>query len=152
MRLFTKTESSTNQPETDLPELQTAPLEGLVMHAMLTRPLADPEATLGKTPDPPSLVSIRSAVGRLISVGALAVTSEGSDDDKKNETKKTRLSLTPLGFHLAHLPIEPRLGKMLVYATVLGCLDPIVTIAASFGCKPIFGVDPLNKDLSLIHI
>jgi HrpA-like RNA helicase len=149
VRLFTKTESSTNQPETDLPELQTAPLEGLVMHAMLTRPLADPEATLGKTPDPPSLVSIRSAVGRLISVGALAVTSEGSDDDKKNETKKTRLSLTPLGFHLAHLPIEPRLGKMLVYATVLGCLDPIVTIAASFGCKPIFGVDPLNKDAAV---
>ena len=32
------------------------------------------------------------------------------------------LALTPLGRHLARLPVHPRLGKMLVYGTLFGCL------------------------------
>jgi HrpA-like RNA helicase len=36
--------------------------------------------------------------------------------------------LTELGHHLADLPVEPRLGKMVLYAVVLKCLDPILTI------------------------
>lgn len=35
--------------------------------------------------------------------------------------------LTPLGHHLAALPVNVRVGKMLVYAAILGCLEPVVS-------------------------
>nr|KAG5687084.1 hypothetical protein BaRGS_017102 [Batillaria attramentaria] len=34
--------------------------------------------------------------------------------------------LTPLGHHLASLPVNVRIGKMLIYAAILGCLEPVV--------------------------
>lgn len=34
-------------------------------------------------------------------------------------------SLTALGKHLATLPVDVRVGKMLIYAAMLGCLDPV---------------------------
>jgi len=36
--------------------------------------------------------------------------------------------VTELGNHLLDLPIEPRLGKMVLYAVLLKCLDPVLTI------------------------
>lgn len=36
--------------------------------------------------------------------------------------------LTELGHRLLDLPVEPRLGKMLLYSIVLKCLDPVLTI------------------------
>ena len=31
------------------------------------------------------------------------------------------------------MPVDPRLGKMLILAILLNCLDPIVTIASAMG-------------------
>ena len=39
--------------------------------------------------------------------------------------------LTDLGHHLADLSIEPYLGKMVLCAVVLKCLDPVLTIACT---------------------
>lgn len=39
--------------------------------------------------------------------------------------------LTPLGYHLAHLPMDARVGKLLLVGAILQCLDPILTIAAA---------------------
>lgn len=44
---------------------------------------------------------------------------------------KGRAILTPLGYHLAHLPMDARVGKLLLIAAILQCLDPILTIAAA---------------------
>tara|TARA_B100000073_G_scaffold210432_2_gene174764 strand:- start:5698 stop:6837 length:1140 start_codon:yes stop_codon:yes gene_type:complete len=46
--------------------------------------------------------------------------------------------VTPLGKHLTHMPCDPRLGKMLVYASLLGCLDPMLTIASAMSGRPLF--------------
>ena len=43
--------------------------------------------------------------------------------------------LTPLGHHLAELPVDARLGKMMLYGAMFGCLDPVLTIAASVGFR-----------------
>ncbi|CAJ1395199.1 unnamed protein product [Effrenium voratum] len=40
------------------------------------------------------------------------------------------MALTPLGFHLAHMPVDVRIGKMLIYGSLCKCLAPILTIAA----------------------
>lgn len=46
--------------------------------------------------------------------------------------------LTDLGYHLADLPVEPHLGKMVLCAVVLKCLDPILTIACSLAYRDPF--------------
>lgn len=48
--------------------------------------------------------------------------------------------LTPLGYHLAHLPMDACVGKLLLVAAILQCLDPILTIAAalvSVACREV---------------
>ncbi|TPX54512.1 hypothetical protein PhCBS80983_g05892 [Powellomyces hirtus] len=42
--------------------------------------------------------------------------------------------LTPLGRKLSHLPLDTRLGKMLLTAAALRCLDPVLTICAVISC------------------
>ena len=39
--------------------------------------------------------------------------------------------LTRLGRHLGEMPVHPRVGKMLLYATLLGVLDPVLTVACA---------------------
>ena len=116
----------------DPPELHTAPLESTVMHAMTVAPKSHPADTLALALDPPPAASVAAAVARLAGVGAVVDVGGG------------KLALTPLGFHLSRLPVEPRLGKMLVYGCVLGCLPPVLTAAAAMSCKPMFH-DPKDK-------
>ena len=59
--------------------------------------------------EPPEQDSIKSAIRTLRQIGAL--------DEKEN--------LTSLGQHLASLPVDVRVGKMLLYGAVLGCLGPV---------------------------
>lgn len=54
-------------------------------------------------------------------------------------------NLTPLGYHLARLPINPQLGKMILLAASFSCLDPILTIAATLDFKDLFYC-PLGKE------
>ena len=51
------------------------------------------------------------------------------------ENKEGQICLTPLGFHLASLPVDPHLGKMLLLGCVCQCLDPVLTIVAAMSCK-----------------
>ncbi|GAA6070933.1 ATP-dependent DNA/RNA helicase DHX36, partial [Tachysurus ichikawai] len=53
--------------------------------------------------------------------------------------------LTPLGFHLARLPVEPHIGKMILFGALLACLDPVLIIAASLSFKDPFSI-PLGKE------
>ena len=52
--------------------------------------------------------------------------------------------LTPLGFHLAHIPVEPKVGKMLIYGCIFGVLPPLLTIAAAWAGKSPF-MAPMGK-------
>jgi HrpA-like RNA helicase len=68
---------------------------------------------LNKAVEPPPAVSLQNAVRLLQDIGAFEEDSE---------------RLTVLGRHLAALPLPPRVGKMLLYAVLFGCLDPILTV------------------------
>ncbi|KAK8785295.1 hypothetical protein V5799_008339 [Amblyomma americanum] len=91
--------------------------------------LGSAEAFLQKAINPPSSEALHLSLQFLISLKAL----------NEDET------LTPLGYHLARLPLEPQTGKMLIMASIFSCLDPILTVAASLSFKDAFMV-PLGKE------
>lgn len=49
-------------------------------------------------------------------------------------------NLTPLGFHLARLPVDPLTGRMLIMAAIFSCVGPILTIASALSFKDPFTV------------
>lgn len=54
-------------------------------------------------------------------------------------------SLTALGAHLANLPVDVHIGKMMMFGAIFRCLDPILTIAAALSYKSPF-VRPFGKE------
>lgn len=72
--------------------------------------------------EPPKDEAIMSAISLLYEVGAV----EGNEE------------LTPLGYHLARLPVDVLVGKMLLYGGVFGCLSPILSISAFLSYKSPF--------------
>ena len=50
------------------------------------------------------------------------------------------------GYHLAQLPVDARLGKLLVMAALLGCLAPALTVAACLSHKSPFAAPVGQQD------
>ena len=87
---------------------------------------------LSMTPTPPQNVSIVQAWTHLLEVGAIEVVDSGESVD---EEMNCSFRLTPLGYHLSRLPMDAKVGKILVVGCILGCLDGALTIAASLSCS-----------------
>lgn len=122
MKLFSSNtaESLKNNSE---PELKRVPLEEVCLSILASGLGKDCEDFLQQAPQPPSNESVQAALNVLEEVGA--ITSE-------------RKFLTPLGQHLAKLPVDVRLGKMLVLGSLFQCVDKVLTIAASLSSKSPF--------------
>ncbi|XP_056622648.1 ATP-dependent DNA/RNA helicase DHX36 [Triplophysa dalaica] len=116
-----------------LPEIQRTPLEELCLQIKILK-LGPIAVFLQRCVDPPSERAIELAITHLIDLNAL----------HRNE------ELTPLGFHLARLPVEPHIGKMILFGALLGCLDPVLTIATSLSFKDPFFI-PLGKEKIADH-
>ncbi|XP_053566041.1 ATP-dependent DNA/RNA helicase DHX36 [Bombina bombina] len=111
-----------------LPEIVRTPLEELCLQIKILK-LGGIANFFLKLMDPPSREAIRLSIHHLMELNAL---------DKNEE-------LTPLGFHLARLPVEPHIGKMILFGALFCCLDPVLTIASSLSFKDPF-VIPLGKE------
>lgn len=53
--------------------------------------------------------------------------------------------LTSLGYHLANLPVNPRIGKIILFGAIFSCLDPVLTIASALGFKEPFVIPLVSK-------
>ncbi|XP_062942685.1 ATP-dependent RNA helicase DHX29 isoform X1 [Cynocephalus volans] len=113
-----------------VPEILRVPLEELCLHIMKCN-LGSPEDFLSKALDPPQLQVISNAMNLLRKIGAC----------EPNEPK-----LTPLGQHLAALPVNVKIGKMLIFGAIFGCLDPVATLAAVMTEKSPFTTPIGRKD------
>ncbi|XP_018417993.1 PREDICTED: probable ATP-dependent RNA helicase YTHDC2 [Nanorana parkeri] len=121
-RLFSKLRFQ-NMLEFQTPELLRMPLHELCLHTKLLAPINCPIADfLMKAPEPPPALVVRNAVQMLKAIDAM----------------DTWEDLTELGYHLVDLPVEPHLGKMVLCAVVLKCLDPILTIACTLAYRDPF--------------
>ncbi|CAB0037009.1 unnamed protein product [Trichogramma brassicae] len=83
---------------------------------------------LDKMIEPPTRESIATAIQRLQDVGAF----------------DPECILTPLGHHLAALPVDVRIGKLILYGVIFCCVDSALTIAACLSHKSPF-ISPYDK-------
>ncbi|XP_057198416.1 putative ATP-dependent RNA helicase DHX57 isoform X2 [Triplophysa rosa] len=130
IHLFTSHRFTQHLSQQQLPEIQRVPLEQLclrvkVLEVFAERPL---DSVFSQLIEPPAGGSLEAAKQRLCALGALM----------EEET------LTPLGWHLACLPVDVRIGKLMLLGAIFRCLDPALTIAASLAFKSPF-VSPWDK-------
>ncbi len=69
---------------------------------------------------------------RSISDGMALLTELGAIDPATNDPKKR---LTPLGARLAQLPVDPRMGRMILEAERTGCAREVIVIAAALSIQ-----------------
>ncbi|CAN7079272.1 unnamed protein product [Brassica oleracea var. botrytis] len=113
--------------EYQLPEILRTPLQSLCLQIKSLN-FGTISEFLSRALQSPELLAVQKAIEYLKIIGAL------------DETEQ----LTALGRYLAKLPMEPKLGKMLILGAILGCLDPILTVAAGLSVRDPF-LTPLDK-------
>ncbi|GLJ45369.1 hypothetical protein SUGI_0955050 [Cryptomeria japonica] len=114
-------------PQYQSPEILRTPLEELCLQ-IKTLHFGNISAFLSKALEPPEILAVQNAINLLKTIGAL---------DEREE-------LTALGCHLSKLPLDPKVGKMLLMGAVFQCLEPALTIAAALAYRDPF-VLPIDK-------
>ncbi|CDU24994.1 uncharacterized protein SPSC_04827 [Sporisorium scitamineum] len=131
-RLYSRFVDEKRMAAQQTPEMRRVPLESLFLEVKSMREDEDVKEYLNKALDPPSLASMDAALSNLVEAGALQA-------DKGYKSR-----LTSLGKHLAQLPLDLRLAKLLVMGTIFGCLGPMLTVASIMSCKALFAA-PFEK-------
>ncbi|WZZ23125.1 hypothetical protein YC2023_124512 [Brassica napus] len=118
--------------EYQLPELLRTPLNSLCLQikSLQVESIAGFLSAALQAPEP---LTVQNAIGFLKMIGAL--------DEKEN--------LTDLGKLLSILPVDPKLGKMLIMGAIFHCFDPILTIVSGLSVRDPFLLPQEKKDLAL---
>jgi hypothetical protein len=111
-----------------------------------------------KLVEPPAGRAVAAAVKELAAIGALKLgdcekghgNGQGDEDEvddaKKgagnDKTKRNFEKLTALGASLTQLPVDCRLGKLLLLGVSLGCVDEALTAAAALSSRSPFLCPP----------
>lgn len=117
--------------EYQLPEILRTPLQSLCLQIKSLR-LGTIAEFLSRALQSPELLAVQNAIEYLKIIGAL---------DHNEE-------LTVLGQYLAMLPMEPKLGKMLILGAIFNCLEPVLTIVAGLSVRDPFLAPMDKKDLA----
>uniref|UniRef100_A0A1I8F5E6 Helicase C-terminal domain-containing protein n=1 Tax=Macrostomum lignano TaxID=282301 RepID=A0A1I8F5E6_9PLAT len=120
-RLYSKFAES-RMPHRLPPEVLRLSLEDFLLQVKLLHPDLPAAEFLAQMPDPPPQEHVRQAQHLLQELGALTPDEE----------------LTPMGRHIARLPLPCQLAKMVLLAVCFSCLDPVLTIAASLSHRTPF--------------
>ncbi|XP_030496741.1 DExH-box ATP-dependent RNA helicase DExH5, mitochondrial isoform X1 [Cannabis sativa] len=117
--------------EYQLPEILRTPLQSLCLQIKSLN-LGSISEFLSRALQSPELLAVQNAIEYLKVIGAL--------DENEN--------LTVLGRYLTMLPVEPKLGKMLLLGAILNCLDPILTVVSGLSVRDPFLTPFDKKDLA----
>ncbi|CAN6303549.1 unnamed protein product [Urochloa humidicola] len=117
--------------EYQLPELLRTPLNSLCLQIKSLQ-VGSIGEFLSAALQPPEPLAVQNAVEFLKMIGAL--------DGKEN--------LTDLGRYLSMLPVDPKLGKMLIMGAVFRCIDPVLTVVAGLSVRDPFLLPQDKKDLA----
>ncbi|KAJ8536058.1 hypothetical protein K7X08_034459 [Anisodus acutangulus] len=114
-----------------LPELLRTPLQSLCLQIKSLQ-LESISDFLSKAMQSPEPLSVQNAIEYLKTIGAL--------DENEN--------LTVLGHNLSMLPVEPKLGEMIILGVVFNCLDPVLTVVTGLSARDPFLMPFDKKDLA----
>ncbi|KAL7132403.1 hypothetical protein ABFS83_12G071400 [Erythranthe nasuta] len=114
-----------------LPEILRTPLQSLCLQIKSLN-LGGISEFLSRALQSPECLAVQNATEYLKIIGAL--------DENEN--------LTVLGRYLTMLPMEPKLGKMLLLGVIFNCLDPILSVVAGLSVRDPFLAPYDKKDLA----
>lgn len=117
--------------EYQLPELLRTPLNSLCLQIKSLQ-VESIGVFLSAALQAPEPLAVQNAVDFLKLIGAL--------DEEEN--------LTNLGKFLSMLPVDPKLGKMLVMGAIFHCFDPILTVVSGLSVRDPFLLPQDKKDLA----
>ncbi|WP_395658522.1 ATP-dependent RNA helicase HrpA [Nocardioides sp.] len=128
VRLYSE-EDFDGRPEFTDPEILRTNLASVILQ-MASLGLGD----IARFPfvEPPDRRNVTAGVQLLEELGALATAVEVRAEQA---SKPRGPHLTPVGRRLARLPIDPRLGRMVLEAERLGCVREVVVIAAALSLQ-----------------
>ncbi|THD24726.1 ATP dependent RNA helicase DHX34 [Fasciola hepatica] len=114
------------------PEIRRVPLETLVLQMMV---MGLPDVKYFPFIEPPEEKCLDEAVERLLSHGALIKAASITDSKTRPSSTSSSLQVTPLGRLLADLPVEFSLGRMLIIASLLGLVEPVLSLVAGMSVQ-----------------
>ena len=123
--------------EYQLPEMLRVGIEDLVLQILILD-LGQPVTFLKKALDPPTNLAMSNSLKLLEELGAVDCQWKTNRKIEEDENLDVTCELTALGFHLATLPVDPRVGKMMIYGALFGCVDPVLTLAAAMSSRSPF--------------
>jgi len=118
----------TSLAKSTTPEIHRTPLMNLCLQVKLLG-LGSVPAFMASLLDPPAPAAVAASMSELTELGALVPAVGGSSGGGRGGDDGVQL--TPLGHHLALLPVDVRLAKMLIMGAMLRCVDAVLTIAAA---------------------
>ena len=134
-------------PQQTTPEILRSPLDDIVLQLCLLYEHRSGSTTvsngvcpvkfLSNTPEAPPEQKVFEASQHLLEVGALEITAVAP---------KKLYRLTPLGYHLSRLPMDAKIGKVLIVGSLLGFLDNALTIAAGLSHTKSIFYSTLDKE------
>ncbi|KAA3679567.1 ATP-dependent RNA helicase DHX34 [Paragonimus westermani] len=116
------------------PEIRRVPLETLVLQMIV---MGLPDVTRFPFIEAPESKTLEESLELLKSHGALVEQeqspTQGSSNSKAQPSKY--LQVTPLGRLLADLPVDFSLGRMLIMASLLGLVEPVLSLVAGMSVQ-----------------
>ena len=123
IRLYSQTDFEGREPYTE-PEILRTSLASVILQMAALR--------LGNVADfpfidPPDRRAIADGVALLTEIGAISANSKSMHEPR----------LTAIGHQLARLPIDPRLGRMLLEANKRGCASEVMVIVSALSIQDV---------------
>jgi ATP-dependent RNA helicase TDRD9 len=123
-------------PQDHKPEIQRVPLTKVQLDVKMLE-MGSPKDLLALAMDPPRMRNIQRTVLDLKDLGALLTTVRGRQCRDDGD-------LTVLGEIVARLPVDVKLGKLIVFGHIFNVLEEAVIIASGLNGKSIF-TSPFDK-------
>ncbi|KAH8859713.1 putative ATP-dependent RNA helicase DHX34 [Schistosoma japonicum] len=123
LKEFSISKASANQRKGRAGQIRRVPLETLVLQMMV---MGLPDIKKFPFIDPPEMKCIDEALEILKSHGAII---------PENSSMNNMLTVTPLGQLLSDIPVEFSLGRMLIMASLLRLVEPVLSLAAGMAIQ-----------------
>ena len=121
-RLYSKARYMEIMSDFSVPAMQREALDSLILRLCGMNLTADPRDILRRCLDTPDETRMNKSIEKLRRLNAI----------------DTRFALTPLGFQLNRMGVDPEIGKMIMYGLCFGCYRPISIVAAALSHKSPF--------------